>query len=107
MSTPKDKQRELRLRELEAEINREHKSRQPKANLAEPPLYNTRKHNPPQNSLQKFGRKIVKVAKFTGFVICGIAIIRAGFFIGMWITYLTMAGIVAAIGYQLFLKEDK
>ena len=107
MSTPEDKHRELRLRELEVEIDREYKSRQPKVSAVEPPLYNTRRHNPPKNSLQKFGRKIVKFAKFTGFVICGIAIIRAGFFIGMWITYLTMAGIVAAIGYQIFLKEDK
>ena len=97
MSTPEDKQREfklrkaklqakepeLRLRELEVEIDLEHKSREPKVSAVEPRLYNTRKHNPPKNSLQKFSRKIVRFAKFTSFVICGVAIIRVGFFIGM------------------------
>ena len=121
MSTPEDKQREfelreaelqakereLRLRELESEIYHEQKSSESEVSAVEPPLYNTRKHNPPENSLQKFGRKIVKFAKFTSFVICGVAVIKVGFFIGMWITYLTMAGIIAGIGYQIFLKEDK
>ena len=97
MSTPEDKQREFklrqaklqakegesRLRELEVEIDLEHKSREPKVSAVEPRLYNTRKHNPPKNSLQKFSRKIVRFAKFTSFVICGVAIIRVGFFIGM------------------------
>jgi hypothetical protein len=49
----------------------------------------------------------VKYAKFTGFVVVGIAIVKAGFFISMWITHLIMAGIVAGIGYQLFLKDDR
>ncbi|MBE9046034.1 hypothetical protein IQ255_16755 [Pleurocapsales cyanobacterium LEGE 10410] len=92
------KERELRLRELENDIYREH-------NSPEPPLYNTRKHHPQENSMQKFGRKIVKFAKFAGFVVAGVAIIKVGFFVGMWITYLVMTGIVAAIGYQIFLKD--
>jgi len=97
------KERELRLRELEAEIYQDQKSQQ--VNI-DPPLHRTTKHNPPDSSLQKFGKKIVRYAKFTGFVVAGIAIIKIGFFIGMWITYLIMAGIIAAIGYQIFLKEN-
>ena len=100
------KERELRLRELETEIYREQQVSEPDITNPEPPLYKTTKHNPPENSIQKFGRKIVKFAKFSGFVVAGIAIIKVGFFVGMWITYLTMAGIIAGIGYQIFLKED-
>ncbi len=119
MSTPKDrefkhreaelqaKQRELRLRELEIEIYEQQKARKPEVVTAEPSLSQTRRHNPPENSIQRFGRNIIKYAKFTGFVVVGIAIVKAGFFIGMWITYLIMAGIVAGIGYQLFLKDDR
>lgn len=117
MTTPEDKEREfnlreaelqarereLRLREMEAEI---YQDRQSQEVDIDPPLHRTEKHNPPDSSIKKFGKKMVKFAKFTGFVIAGIAIIRVGFFVGMWITYLMMAGIIAAIGYQIFLKDD-
>lgn len=99
------KERELRLRELENEIYQEHRANEAEIKSSEPPLYNTRKHQPKEKPMQKFGRKIVRFAKFTGFVVAGVAIIKVGFFIGMWITYLIMASIVAAIGYQIFLKE--
>ncbi|MEL6493535.1 MAG: hypothetical protein AAFQ41_00230 [Cyanobacteria bacterium J06623_7] len=121
MSTPEDKQREfelreaelqakereLRLRELETEIYQEQKSSKSEVDDFEPPLYKTSKHNPSESSLQRFSRKVIKFAKFGGFVIGGIVVIRVGFLIGMWITYLIMAGIIAGIGYQIFLKEDK
>ena len=97
------KERELRLREMEADIYQEHKSQEVDV---DPPMYRTQKHNPADSSIQKFGKKIVKFAKFGGFVIGGIVVVRIGFFVGMWITYLMMAGIIAAIGYQIFLKED-
>ncbi|MEL6927814.1 MAG: UbiA family prenyltransferase [Cyanobacteria bacterium J06600_6] len=120
MSTPEDrdrefnlreaelpaKERELRLRELETEIYQSQKTSEPEIASPEAPLYETRRHDPPPSSIQKFGRKIVKYAKFAGFVVAGIAIIKVGFFVGMWITYLLMAGIIAGIGYQIFLKED-
>ena len=83
------KEREIRLRELETEIYREQRSSKPEVSSVEPPLYATRKHNPPQSSIQQFGRKIVRIAKFTGFVVAGIAIIKVGFMVGMWITYLS------------------
>lgn len=95
-----ERERKLRLREMEAEIYQQAQSE------TDPPLYNTKKHNPPDNSIKKLGKKIVKFAKFGGFVVAGIAIIKIGFFVGMWVTYLIMASIVAAVGYQIFLKED-
>lgn len=106
MTTPEDRERELKLRELEMELDRQQQIKQAEVNVPEPPLYPTKKYPASGNSLQRFGGKIVRFAKFTGFMVAGIAIIKAGFFIGMWLTYLIMAGIIAAIGYQLFLKED-
>ena len=95
-----------RLRELEIEIEREQGS---KSRLTRDPIpvYRTKKHNPPQNAIQKFGSKIVKYAKFTAFVLVGIGVIRAGFLIGMWLTYFVFASVIAAIGYQIFLKDEK
>lgn len=100
----KAKERELRLRELETEIYQEQK--RVGINSPEPPLYRTEKHQKSETSIQKFGKKIVKFAKFTGFVVLGIAFIRVGFFVGMWITYIGLASIIAFIGYQIFLKDD-
>ena len=115
MTTPEDKEKEFNLREAELQAReRELKIREMEAEIyqqsqsvdIDPPLYQTQKHNPADNSLQKLGKKMVRFAKFGGFVIGGIAIIKIGFFVGMWITYLAMTGIIAAIGYQIFLKED-
>lgn len=100
-----EKERELKLRELEIEIYQQQASKA-EVDVSEPPLHQTKKHHASGNSFQRFGRKIVKFAKFAGFVVAGIAIIKAGFFVGMWLTYLVMTGIIAAIGYQMFLKED-
>jgi hypothetical protein len=97
------RERELRLKEMEAEIY--HNQQSQEVNI-EPPLYRTQKHDAVDNSIQKFSKKIVKFAKFAGFMVGGIAIVKIGFFVGMWLTYLMMAGIIAAIGYQIFLKGD-
>lgn len=98
------KERELKLRKLETEIYREQQAQTEV--IAEPPLYQTRKEQPKLNSIQKFGRKLFKFVKFAGFVVGGIAIIKVGFFVGMWLTYFVMTGIIAAIGYQIFLKDN-
>lgn len=102
----KAKERQLRLRELETEIYQEQKTSQSEINHPEPPISRTSKHNPPESKFKKTGRKIIKFAKFTGFMVAGIAIIKMGFFVGMWLTYFALAGIMAAIGYQIFLKDN-
>lgn len=99
------KERELRLRELETEIYQDQKVQAADLNSTEPPLSRTSKHNPTDNSLQKFTRKAIKFAKFAGSVVVGIAVIRVGLLIGMWLTYMILAGIIAAVGYQIFLKD--
>ena len=102
----KAKEQELRLRELELEI---HRDRKPKVEVysAEPPLSATRKHQPGKNPIQRLGNKLVKFAKFGGFMIIGIALIKAGIFIGMWLTYSVIALVMAGIGYQIFLKDEE
>lgn len=104
MTSPEEQ--ESRLRELEIEIERG-QAKKNQLNCDPIPVYRTKKHNPPQNSIQKFGSKIVKYAKFTAFVVVGVALIRAGFLIGMWLTYFVFTSIIAAIGYQIFLKDEK
>ena len=119
MTTPEDRERELRqkeleiqareqeikLKELETQIYQEQRQTR-EIDYPEPPLHKTKKHKPPENSLKKFSKKLVKFGKFAGFVVLGIAFIRIGFFVGMWITYIGMAGIIAFIGYQIFLSDD-
>jgi hypothetical protein len=97
------RERELKLREMEAEIYQNQQSQEVDIDL---PVSRTQKHHPSDTSMQKFSKKIVKFAKFAGFMVGGIAIIKIGFFVGMWLAYFMMAGIIAAIGYQIFLKED-
>lgn len=102
----KARERELRLRELELEIHQSQQASRNEIHSPEPPLYQTKKHQSQENSIQKIANKLVKFAKFAGFMVAGIAIIKAGFFVGMWLTYLILAGIMAAVGYQIFLKDD-
>ncbi|MEM7590836.1 MAG: hypothetical protein AAF383_04850 [Cyanobacteria bacterium P01_A01_bin.83] len=99
------KEQELRLRELETEIYQEPKTFISDHNSAEPPFYQTTKHKQ-KGGLHKFGLKLVKFTKFVGFVVAGIAIMKVGFLVGMWITYLILTGIIAAIGYSIFLKDN-
>lgn len=120
MTTPEDREQELkrkeleiqareqeiRLRELETQIYQEQRQAR-EINFPEPPLYETKKHKPSESSLKKLGKKLVKFGKFTGFVVIGIAFIRVGFLVGMWITYLALAGIIGFIGYQIFLNDHE
>ena len=93
-----ERERIIRLRELENEIYEKDK---------EPPLYETRKHTPPENALKKWTKKLIKVSQFLLFVVVGIAVMRVGLFIGIWLAYGLMAAGVAFIGYKIFMDEDK
>ena len=101
----KAKERELRLRELETEIYREQQTSATELDPVEPPLSQTTKHHQ-EKGLRHLGHKIVKFAKFIGFVVAGVAILKVGFFVGMWITYLLLTGVIAAVGYSIFLKDN-
>lgn len=93
------REREIRLRELEAEIYGTGKKN-------EPPLYQTKKHVAPENSLQSWRKKLVKFGKFVACAVLGVALVRVGIIVGMWVANLIIAAIVAFIAYKIFFKED-
>ncbi|HBL13554.1 MAG TPA: hypothetical protein DD379_19585 [Cyanobacteria bacterium UBA11162] len=84
------REQELRLRELEAEIN-------------QPPLYKTVKHEQPESKLQRWGRKAILVGKFLAFVIVGYGVVK----LGTIVASIAIVGAIAFIGYKIFLEGDR
>ncbi|MGK7934078.1 MAG: hypothetical protein AB4041_21975 [Microcystaceae cyanobacterium] len=95
----KAREQALRLRELEAELSQNKASQ-------EPPISPTCKHEPSPNSLAVKWKKMVKFVKFLGFTLLGIALLRVGLMVGLWLSYVVLAGIIGFIGYKIFLAED-
>ena len=93
----KAKETEIRLRELELEINQ-------KDNAAIP-HYQTRKHQSSPKSLKKLTKKLVNVAKFLGFTIFTVALMKVGFLLGMWLAHGLITIVIVFIGYQIFLAD--
>jgi hypothetical protein len=105
------KEQEIRLRELETEIDRQQKESHGTLYSKDtsefiPPLYETKKHKKSESKFTLWSRKVTKIAKFVGFTVAGIAMIRVGMFVGMWITWGLMALIVAFVAYKLYLEES-
>ena len=97
----KAREAEIRLRELELEIHQQ--SQQNNANV---PHYQTRKHEDAPNSFKKLTRKLVKVAKFLGFTILTLALMRLSFLIGMWLAYGMITVVIIFVGYQIFMANN-
>lgn len=85
------RQRELalRLQELEAEI--------------QPPVVPTVKHQPPEGKMQRWSRRIVKVAKFLGMVVIGLVVIR----IATWLSAIVFGAALLWLVYKIFFEEDQ
>jgi hypothetical protein len=94
-----DREHALRLRELEAEIHNKYSDR-------DAPYHQTQKYEPEEGSLQRGWKKLVKWAKFIGFVIVGIGVVWVGVQVGMFLTYALIASVVGFIGYKIFLEKD-
>ncbi|HBE20643.1 MAG TPA: hypothetical protein DEG17_25275 [Cyanobacteria bacterium UBA11149] len=86
----KKREQALRLRELEAEIDR-------------PPLYQTVKHEQSEGKLQQWGRKLLLFGKFIAFVVAGIVVVR----ISTILAGIAIVGIIGFIGYKIFLEGDR
>ena len=86
-----ERERAIRLAELEQELY------QPK----ELPLYPTQPHQPKPGKLKRLYRKIVRIAKFLGFTIVGIAAIQ----LGAWIAGLIILAGIVWLAYTLFLDS--
>ncbi|MGL5832499.1 MAG: hypothetical protein ACRC1Z_04605 [Waterburya sp.] len=92
---------EIKLRELELEITQQHN-----LDNGDIPHYQTKKYEAPANSLQKLGKKLIRVGKFLGFTIATIALMRLCFFVGMWLAYGLITLVVIFIGYQIFMGNS-
>ena len=101
-----ERERAIRLQELEAEINQvptAEMSQSQQAGGADPPLYETRKHQEPEGKLKQWQRKLINIGKFLGIVVVVVVTIR----IAMWLAMAVMVGLIGWLGYKLFLEEDR
>lgn len=89
-----ERERALRLRELEAEI-------------MQPPVMPTVKHNPPESNLQQRMRNLIKTAKFVGLIAVAGILFVVVFRIGTFLASALIVGVIAWVAYKLFLERDR
>lgn len=87
-----ERERAIRLREIQAEINE-----------PQPPLYQTKKHQPPESSLKQRYGQLVNVGKFLALVVA----VVVAFKIASTLASVILVGAVAWVAYQLFLERDR
>lgn len=91
----KKREQLLRLKEIEAEIHEKQKAQ-------EPPFYPTKKENPPEGFLKRWGRKLANIAKFFGFIIATVVTIKIAYTLSLVI----MVAGISWISYKIFLDKD-
>lgn len=91
-----ERERSLRLRELETEIYA-------KNNPTEPPIVPTRKHQESDRAMKRQFRQVLEIAKFLGIVVAVVVAVR----VAMWLATIVMFGAVAWIAYKLFFAGDR
>jgi Flp pilus assembly protein TadB len=85
-----EREKALRLRELEAEID-------------QPSLYETAKHQEPQSSLKRRYGQLINVAKFLAIVVGVVVVIK----VGQTLAYVVMVGAIAWVAYKIFLETER
>ncbi len=85
-----ERERAIRLRELEAEIN-------------EPPLYKTQKHQPTESARQRQTGKLVNIGKFLLLVVAVAVSVK----IAASLATIILVGGVAWVAYKLFFESDR
>lgn len=86
-----EREHALRLRELEAEINR-----------IDPPLYQTSRHES-RGSQKLWKKKLVNAGKFFALVVATIVSVK----VASWLTGVILIGGIAWFAYLLFFKSDR
>lgn len=86
----KDREHEIRLRELDAEIN-------------QPPLHQTVKHQTKESPLKRRYGTLVKVGKFIAIIVA----LVVGIKIATWLASVILVGAVAWVAYKLFFEGDR
>lgn len=85
-----ERERKIRLRELEAEIN-------------QPPLYPTTKDKPSEKSLKQRYKTLVNVGKFLALVV----VVAVTFKIAIALASVILVGAVAWVAYKLFFESKR
>ena len=85
-----ERERAIRLRELESEIN-------------QAPLYQTQKHQPPESSPKRRYGKLVNVGKFLAIVV----VVAVSFKIAAALASIILVGAVAWVAYKLFFGGNR
>lgn len=85
-----EREQAIRLRELEAEVN-------------QPPLHQTKKHQPPEGKMERFYKKLIKVSQFVGLVVLVVVTVH----VAKWIAAVILVGAVAWVGYKIFVESDR
>lgn len=86
------RERAIRLREIEAEIND-----------LQAPLYQTKKHQPPESSLKQRYRQLLNVGKFFVLVIA----VAVSFKIATSLATVILVGGVSWVAYKLFFDRNR
>ena len=90
-----------KLQQLEVEVEREFNKNKP-GGLA----YSRRKQPQQDSSLKLSSKKLIKIGTFCICVVGGIALVQAGFLLGLWLARLFIAGIIAAIAYSILMEDS-
>ena len=85
-----EREHQIRLREIEAEIN-------------QPPLHQTQKHQPPEKSVKQWYGKLLGVGKFLAVVVA----VVVAFKVAVSLAYVVIVGAVAWVAYKIFLESDR
>ena len=86
----KEREHQIRLREIEAEIN-------------QPPLHQTQKHQSPESSVKQWYGKLLGVGKFLAVVVA----VVVAFKVAASLAYVVIVGAVAWVAYKIFLERDR
>ncbi len=89
-----------KLQQLEVQVEREFNKDKP-GSLA----YSRRKQQK-DSSLKLSSKKLIKIGTFCICVVGGIALVQAGFLLGLWLARFFIAGIIAVIGYSILMEDS-
>lgn len=104
MYSPDDQEKELRRREKELQ-EREHaiRLRELEAEINQPPLYQTTKHQKGKGFLPRWGGKLANVGKFLAIVVAVVIAIK----VATQVAYVVIVGAIAWIAYKIFFDGKK
>lgn len=87
-----ERERAIRLREIQAEINE-----------PQPPLYQTQKHQPSENSVKQQNKQLLNVGKFFLLVVA----VAVSFKIATALATVILIAGVSWVGYKLFFDRKR